>query len=226
MSTFQDREGPHGARMLLLDSPERRNAIREETVEILSACLDEDPHRTVILGSSTSGIFCAGADLRVADDERARISDRLYELYEQMVTRPGVVIALVDGAAVGGGAQLATAADVRILTSNARFRWVGPGHGLAVGAWILPHLVGRTAALDLALSARWVDAATAVRLGLATQLCDAPDAELTRVCAGVAFGDPSAVARVKQVATPPELVEALRRERALNAAAWDGRVES
>jgi enoyl-CoA hydratase len=222
--TLQHRDGPHGARMMLLDVPDRRNAIRLEALEALSAGLAEDPHRTVVIGSSTPGVFCAGADLRVADDERASISDRLYDLYEQMVTRPGVVIALVDGAAVGGGAQLATAADLRILTSRARFRWVGPGHGLAVGAWILPHLVGRAVALDLALTARWVDASTAVRLGLATEVSDPPDAELERICAGLAAGAHGAVARVKQIAAPDGLVESVRRERSLNAAAWDGRV--
>ncbi|GAA1138894.1 enoyl-CoA hydratase/isomerase family protein [Nocardioides aquiterrae] len=224
MSAVQHRDGPHGARMLLLDAPERRNALRLGMLDALSAGLSEDPDRTVVIASSTPGIFCAGADLRVPDEERASISDRLYELYELMVTRPGVVVALVDGAAVGGGAQLATAADLRIVTGRARFRWVGPGHGLAVGAWILPHLVGRTAALDLALTARWVDAPAAVRLGLAVEVSDSADAELERICAGVTSGAPSAVGRVKQVAAPSGLVEVLRRERQLNAAAWDGRV--
>lgn len=224
MSSVQHREGPHGVRMLLLDVPERRNALRTQTIDALAAGLSEDPERTVVIASSTPGIFCAGADLSVSDEERTSISDRLYELYELMVTRPGVVVALVDGAAVGGGAQLATAADLRIVTSRARFRWVGPGHGLAVGSWVLPHLVGRAAALDLVLTARWVDAAAAVRLGLAVEVCDSPEVELERVCAGVTSGTAAAVARVKRIATPTGLVDALRQERELNAAAWSGHV--
>jgi enoyl-CoA hydratase/carnithine racemase len=223
MSAVQLEEGPHGALVLSLDAPERRNSLRLETLDALSAALQADPDRTVVIGSSTPGIFCAGADLRIGDAERTQVSDRLYGLYEQIVTRPGVVIALVDGPAVGGGAQLATAADLRIVTERARFRWVGPAHGLAVGAWILPELVGRTAALELALTSRWIDAAAAVRLGLATAVSGRPDEDLESFLAALAPGDPSAVARVKRIALGG-VVDRLREERRLNRAAWNGHV--
>jgi enoyl-CoA hydratase/carnithine racemase len=216
-------DGPHGALVLRFTAAERRNSLRLETVTALSAGLADDPHRSVVLASSTPGIFCAGADLRIGDRERAQVSDGLYALYEQIVTRPGTVVALVDGAAVGGGAQLAAAADLRLISRRARFRWVGPGHGLAVGAWILPELVGRTAALELTLTSRWVEAADAVRLGLATDIAERPDERLATVMADVGEGDPSALARVKRIALG-DLLERLRLERRLNADAWDGQV--
>ena len=55
-----------------------------------------------------------------------------------MLTIPAPIVAAVDGAAVGGGAQLALACDVRLGSSRALLRFVGPGHGLAIGAWACP----------------------------------------------------------------------------------------
>ena len=55
----------------------------------------------VLLASAAPGMFCAGADLTVPDAERAEVSDLLYQCYEVMITRPGPVIAVVDGPAVG-----------------------------------------------------------------------------------------------------------------------------
>src|SRR5260370_34641559 len=84
-----------------------------------------------------------------------------------MTPRPGPVMAAVGGPAVAGGAQLATAADLRIAGPAARFRWIGPpGRDLAVGAWVLPDLGGRGRASELAMTGRWLDAAEALALGL------------------------------------------------------------
>ena len=91
---------------LRLAAPRRRNALTLETVAHLQAVLADHRDEVLLLGSTTPGIFCAGADLGVADATRADLSDRLYACYEEMVTRPGIVVAVVEGAAVGGGAQL------------------------------------------------------------------------------------------------------------------------
>jgi enoyl-CoA hydratase/carnithine racemase len=134
-----------------------------------------DPAVPLLIESTDPAAFCAGADLSIPDRERAMVSDLLYQCYEEIVTRPGPVIAVVEGAAVGGGAQLAGAADLRIAGPGARFRWVGPpGRGLAVGAWVLPGLVGRGAALELTMTGRWVEAAEALRLGLVNRVEDEP----------------------------------------------------
>ena len=73
-----------------------------------------------------------------------------------MLASPVIIIASIHGAAVGAGAQLAVASDLRIGSPPARFRFAGPGHGLAVGAWGLPSLVGRGRAAEICLSMRWV----------------------------------------------------------------------
>jgi enoyl-CoA hydratase/carnithine racemase len=213
---------PVGTRALL-DGARRRNALGLETVSALLRALEEHPHRTVLLGSTASDIFCAGVDLTCDEAGRAGISDLLYACYESMVTRPGVVIAVVEGAAVGGGAQLTTAADLRVASSSARWRWVGPGHGLAVGAWILPDLVGRGRALDLMLTGRWLPVDEAHATGLVAHRSTEAWAAAENLARGIAQLDAGAVARLKTISARPGLVDGLREERAGNARAWDGR---
>lgn len=193
----------------------------EDTVTALLNALDESPDLPVLLGSTDPAIFSAGADLTVSDSERTRISDLLYQCYECMITRAGPVIAVVEGAAVGGGAQLATAADLRIASPSARFRWLGPGHGLAVGAWVLPSLVGRSVALDLMLTSRWLEATEAYRLGL-TGLSDTPWAVAEDMVAHIAQLDRQAVARIKAITASDGLLARLAEERMGNLSSWSG----
>jgi enoyl-CoA hydratase len=208
---------------LKLNRPDRRNALTEDTVAELLGALDESPGLPILLGSTDPTIFSAGADLDVSDDERARLSDLLYQCYERMITRPGPVIAIIEGPAVGGGAQLATAADLRVSSRDARFRWVGPGHGLAVGAWILPSLVGRAAAMDLLLSSRWLAAEEAYRLGF-TGLDDDPWAAAERLLTHLATLDRHAVSRIKSITAADGLLQRLADERMGNRTTWSGAV--
>lgn len=207
---------------LRLAAPRRRNALTLETVTHLQAVLVEHRDEVLLLGSSTPGIFCAGADLAVDDASRAELSDRLYACYEEMVARPGIVIAVLEGAAVGGGAQLSAASDLRVVSPDARWRWVGPGHGLAVGAWILPDLLGRSRALDLTLTGRWLEADEAAAAGFTTRVSADPWQAARELVAGLLRADADALARVKQVATSPGLLHRLRAERTRNRQAWSG----
>src|ERR1700733_12087776 len=147
---------PAGYRWLRLDRPERRNALDVSLMVAVRDAIAADPEVPVLLGSTDPRVFCAGADLTIPDSEPAAISDMIYDCCQTMITRPGPVIAVLTGAAVGGGAQLAAASDLRIAGPGARLRWAGPpGLNLTVGAWLLPDLVGRGAAMDLAVTGRW-----------------------------------------------------------------------
>lgn len=207
---------------LRLAAPRRRNALTLETVTHLQAVLTDHREEVLLLGSTTPGTFCAGADLAVADATRAQLSDRLYACYEEMVTRPGIVVAVVEGAAVGGGAQLSAASDLRIVSPDARWRWVGPGHGLAVGAWVLPDLLGRSRALDLTLTGRWLEVEEASAAGFTTRVSSDPWRTARELAERLLGADAAALARVKQVATNPELLDRLRAERTRNREAWSG----
>jgi enoyl-CoA hydratase/carnithine racemase len=215
-----------GVLRLRLNRPERANALDAALVEDLHDAISDLDARAVVLGSSASRMFCGGADLGLADEERMRVSDRLYALYERMLTAPVPLVAAIDGAAVGGGAQLAVACDVRVVGLKARLRFVGPAHGLAVGAWALPSLVGRGRAMELCLSMRWVDAEEALEIGLADRRADDPGAEALALAGQIAGLDPAAVGRVKQVVgTASRHVAALAEEAEGNRDAWSGSVD-
>jgi enoyl-CoA hydratase/carnithine racemase len=193
-----------------------------DVVERFLEVLQEDDASIVVLGSTTPGIFSAGADLQIPDAERYRLSDLLYACYEAMVTRRGPVIAVVEGPAVGGGAQLTTAADIRVATQASRWRWAGPGHGLAVGAWILPSIVGRSLGMELCLTSRWVTAEEALSAGLVSRIESDPWGHVRELLDVLSHASPEALAHVKQVANGTEIVRTLREERRLNADSWDG----
>jgi enoyl-CoA hydratase/carnithine racemase len=218
---------PAGYRWLRLSRPERRNALDVGLLRAVTDALAAEPDAPVVLGSADPRVFCAGADLTIPEAERAAVSDLVYDCCETIVTRPGPVIAVLTGPAVGGGAQLAAASDLRIAGPGARLRWAGPpGVELAVGAWLLPDLVGRGPAMDLVLTGRWVEAAEALELGLVNRVCDDPDRVAAEIAAGLAErgahsrADSGAGAGVKAVMAAGGLLGRLEAERAANRSAW------
>ena len=213
---------PAGYRWLRLARPERRNALDPRLLTAVRDALVAEPGAPVLLGSTDPQVFCAGADLTISDAERAVVSDLVYDCCETILTRPGPVIAVITGAAVGGGAQLAAASDLRIAGPGARLRWIGPqkppGLDLAVGAWLLPDLVGRGAALDITLTGRWVEAAEALALGLVNRVTDDPLTQAEQLAADLAARGSGA--GVKAVMAAGGLLDRLRAEREVNRAAW------
>ena len=212
----------NGAVRIRFNAPECANALDLSTVLELHRVLLECQDEIVLIGSTNPRIFSAGADIKVENDVRKLISDELYGCYRTMITRPCPVIAVVEGTAVGGGAQLATAADFRIAGPGARWRWVGPGHGIVVGGWILPTLVGRGRSFDFTLTSRWVSSEDAVACGLVSCVCNDPWTEAARLVEQLAELDPVAVNRLKQLSLDGGLLAALDSEREGNRQ-WDGR---
>lgn len=215
-----------GVTVLALDRPDVHNALDAALVSALHeeiGGLGADV-RAVVLASTTPGRFCAGADLAVPDAERRQVSDDLYALYERVLRLPVPVVAAVDGPAVGGGAQLALVADVRIGSSRTRWKFAGPGHGLSVGPWAMPSTVGRRA-VEMVLSQRFVDADESVATGLLDRTAEDPLAAAVELARGVARLDADAVRRVKEhVVAGERLLERLAAERAANAAVFTGAV--
>ena len=214
-----------GIRRIQLHRPARRNAIDRPTVEaLLAAIADAADARVavIVLGSTDPTLFCAGADLDLADPDRSDVSDLLYALYEGMLTCPCPIIGAVGGPAVGGGAQLVLACDVVVVGPAARLRFPGTGHGVLVGAWALPGIVGRQRAAELLLSRRWVSADEAVSLGLAQHRADDADADALALAATIAASDRVTVQHVKRESRASELLQRLRAERARNRTHWTG----
>ncbi len=209
-----------------INRPARRNAIDDRLLEGLLGAFATTDVQAVVLSSESPAAFCAGLDRGLDAAERRRVSDGLYELYQLMLDSEAVIVAALNGHAVGGGVQLALASDVRIAGPNTRLRLAGPGHGLAVGAWGLPSLVGRGMALELCLSMRAVDASEALRIGLVDRLEAAPGDAATSFAREIAALDAGAVKRCKQiVGRAAACSEALALERQGNLG-WSGELES
>lgn len=164
-----------------LDRPERRNAIDRATIDELHALcaqLEAEPRTLIITGSA--GVFASGADIgelrdRTADDARRGINAQAFIRVHEL---PMPVIAALDGYALGGGAELALAADLRIATPRLHFGSPETGLGImaAAGAtWRLREIVGDARASELLLTGRILDADEARDWGLVSSLHDPTD---------------------------------------------------
>lgn len=217
------RDDPPGIRSILLDRSTTRNAIDGDVVSAIRKGLLDAPGPVVVLGSSDPKAFSSGADLGLSDTERAEVSNDLYRLYQEMRVSPKILLAAASGPAVGGGAQLLIASDIRIVSPSAVIRFLGPGHGLVVGAWGLPSLVGRGRAVDLCLSMRTVEAEEALAIGLVDRVVENPLESALDYARAISALDHAAVAAVKKVVSSASVVEALEAEKEHNSN-WDGKV--
>jgi len=165
-----------------LHRPEVRNAIDQALVDELHALcadLERRPRVLIITGAppGKDAIFASGADIsqlveRRREDGLRGINSRLFA---RIAALPMPVIAAVDGAALGGGAELAYAADFRIGSTRARFGNPEIGLGIiaaAGGTWRLAALIGESRAKEVLLAGRMLDAAEAERFGLLTEVCE------------------------------------------------------
>jgi len=163
-----------------LDRPHRRNALTPDDLDALHAAVEECETPVICL-RGTGPAFCAGADLDVVADLDHEAAVGFAEQGQRVASAieesPAVVVAAIDGAARGGGVELALACDLRIATPASTFAETGVRLGL-FGAWggtvRLPRVVGEGNAMDLALSGRTIDAAEALRMGLVSRVVDDP----------------------------------------------------
>jgi len=183
-----------GLAEVVLNRPDRRNAMTPSMWAALAAVPDLLPDTArVVLIRGEGPVFCAGLDLRmataegvpgetsllaVAEGSDAEIEDwiaRQHDAYIWMVDPRWVTIAAVQGAAVGAGFQLALAADLRVIATDARFCMRETALGLVpdlTGTAMLHRAVGYPTALELCATARWIDAPEAMRIGLASAVSE------------------------------------------------------
>jgi len=190
-----------GVRVVTLDRPDRRNALTLDSLDAIEDAVCGADQSVVYLHGAGSA-FCAGADLdsvRELDGDTApAFSGRGQDVMNAIEDADTVVVAGVDGAARGGGVELALACDVRVATPDATF--AEPGVSLGIfGSWggtrRLGRAVGETHALDLSLSGRTIDAETALDIGLVSRVVDDP----RRVADEIARNDPDALRHLKHL---------------------------
>lgn len=166
---------------ITLDRPDVRNAIDLQMVEELHAVcghLETDPKILILTGSSGApAVFASGADIAELRDRRRSEGLRGINafLFDRIARLPLPVIAAVDGYALGGGAELAFAADFRIGTREMRLGNPEANLGImaAAGAtWRLAELVGESVAKEILLAGRVLDGNECLEVGAITQLVE------------------------------------------------------
>lgn len=204
--------------------PEVLNAIDQTMVDEFHALcqwLEANPRILIITGTTTPhpkdphrerGIFASGAD--IAQLRERRRADALRGVNSQVFSRikalPMPVIAAIDGFALGGGAELALAADFRVATTKVRFGQPETSLGIspAAGAmWRLKELVGESVALELLLTGRMLNAEEALELRLVNSVHEPADLMTAahELADSIATQDPLAVQVTKRVfQMPPE----------------------
>lgn len=167
--------------VVLLNRPEVRNAIDQAMVDELHlVCAELEQRPKVLIIAGTGGVFASGAD--IAQLRERRREDALQGINSGLFVRiarlPMPVIAALDGYCLGGGAELAYAADFRIGTPSVRIGNPETGLGIlaAAGAsWRLKELVGEPLAKEILLAGLVLRAEQALAANLITEIHEAPE---------------------------------------------------
>jgi enoyl-CoA hydratase/carnithine racemase len=179
---------PRGAvEVLTLNRPDALNALSVQLTYELGDYFDGLHTRTdarVVILRGAGRAFCAGLDIKEhrggSDEEPVERSYRtqteIGNIYRKMRSCPQPIIALVHGAAAGGGLSLALAADVRYgapsMKMNAAYIRIGLGGCDMASSYFLPRLVGSSLASEMILTGRFIHAERALRSGLISEIVD------------------------------------------------------
>ena len=184
--SFVKSEQQGAVAVLTIDRPKALNALNPEVLADLKAAfeaIDQNAVRCVVLTGEGDKSFVAGADIgsmstmtKAEGEAFGKLGNDIFLTIENF---PLPVIAAVNGFALGGGCELAMSCDIRICSDNAMFGQPEVGLGITPGfggTQRLPRLVGMGMAKQLLYTARNIDAAEALRIGLVNAVI--PQAEL------------------------------------------------
>ena len=200
-----------GIARVTLNRPEKRNALNAELISALRAALDRaalDADVRVILLRGAGKDFCAGLDLKDLTKGEAVLDHMasartLVDLYLAMRRNPKVIVAAVHGRAIGGGAGLATASDLIVMTESAEVRYpeVNMGFIAAIVMSMLRRQVSEKQAFEIVALGESIPAGAAKDLGIVNQVfADAEfDARARAYVAELAAKPASAMALTKDM---------------------------
>ena len=183
-STNGDEDGGTTITKITLNRPKAANAMGRQMISELQDCLVKlekecCTSRCVVVASSVDNVFSAGADLKeratMTEDETQSFVTLLRTTMERFASLPMPTIAAIDGVAVGGGLELALAADLRIASDAPRTRMGFPETALAIlpgagGTQRLPRLVGVSKAKELIWTGTKLSGPQALECGLINEL--------------------------------------------------------
>jgi enoyl-CoA hydratase len=190
----------------VVDRPEAMNAVNptvlSELADAITALSNEDDIRVVVLTGAGEDAFIGGGDIKDFQGRsgawfKAEFRRCMADLEDAIEDNPTLVVAAVNGIALGGGTEIAVMCDFVVATESARFGLpeitlgIIPGSG---GTQRLTHLVGYLRAKELILTGRQVPAEEAADMGLASEAVpdDAFDDRVTELATDLAAGSQSA----------------------------------
>ena len=203
------------AAVITLNRADKRNALSRALIAELGDAFERAKNdldaRCVILAAA-GPVFCAGMDLAELQEslnipkESTPVWDdalRLAKLYDQIYTLPKPTIAIVQGAAVAGGAGLVSVCDLAVAAPDAKFGYPEVRRGL-VAAMVMPHLlrhVGERMGRYLLLTGELIDAGEALRCGFVNAVVPAEKLmeQAMTWAKALAEGGPQALARTKEL---------------------------
>lgn len=198
--------------IITLNRPSKANAINREMARSLRRILTEmdadAATRVIVLTGAGTRVFCSGLDLKergTMSEEEVRYSRKMeiFPLYMELEKITTPLLMAVNGAAVGGGAELCMAGDIRIATESAQFGLPEPKWGIipAGGALQrLPSIAGMGVARELMLTGRIIDARKALAFGIFNRVVPADRLmdEAMALAGEIAENSPMAVRQVKK----------------------------
>ncbi len=223
---------------ITLNRPAVHNAVDAAMMARLESILDQieaQPQiRALILTGAGDRTFCAGGDLKYFVTLRTReagleMSRRMQAILARLYEGERVVIAAINGQALGGGCEILTACHFRVAAETANFGFRQAANGITTG-WgggtRLFALLGRAKALDLLLTSRIIDAREALALGLVDRMVPPSEAiaEARRLAEQICANPPRAVRAFLELARSVDQGDraaAVRRETELFGEGWE-----
>ncbi|TWG88883.1 enoyl-CoA hydratase/carnithine racemase [Cupriavidus gilardii J11] len=216
--TLVRRDFAEGVLTLSLDDPGTGNAISVRMAEAIAQALEMAntlPDVHCVLLRSTGEHFCTGGNVKdmdsgsdlmqgTATQVRTRLKSTLHRITHALQALQVPSIAAVNGAAIGAGCDLALMCDLRVASENATFAESFLRLGLVSGiggAWFLTRLVGTAKALELTLTSEFVNASTALQLGMVSRVVspEALDEVSTAMARRIASSPPQALRMAKRL---------------------------
>ena len=225
--TRSDRPQENGGqvRTITLNVRDKLNALSWPLLDELAAAIDEtsaDPEIRALVVTGAGRAFCSGADLNSLFGDRTRpvevLKENLLRVYGSFLGLRDLAIptiAAVHGPAVGAGLNIALACDVIVAGPDATFGPTFSRIGLHPGGgctWMLTQRIGSANTAAALFSGDLIDAATALRLGIAQELNDDPRARAAELATLYAAREPALTADIKRsvrVAATADLAQSL-----------------
>jgi enoyl-CoA hydratase len=217
-----DLEFDDGLAVITIDRPQARNAIAPETMEQLDKALDgAEGARALVITGAGDRAFVSGGDLKElaaikTEQAASAMAWRMRSICDRIAGFPTPTVAVLNGHALGGGAEFAVAADIRLAANDIRLGFnqvslaIMPAWG---GAERLTALIGYSKALLLAGTGTVLDAAEAERIGLVDRVLprESFDADWRAIARSLATRPAGEIKRVMRGVSTTEAVAAFAR---------------